>query len=769
VKCWASTFLSLWCAAATAGEPSPSPSPAGSLDGRILSRDGDRPLPGVTVNLDGISVISDGDGRFSFDALPPGPHHLQLRGVGAPAEIDEVLAPGERRSVVYRLQPTHPPRRFESTVRARVRREVVVTSVHLDEARQVAGTGGDALKVVQSLPGVARASFGGGQLVVWGAAPADTRVYVDGVEVPLLYHLGGFRSTVNEGLIRSLELVPGSQGAPWGHGLGGLVRLETRPLTADGIHGAIGADVLDASALLEAAIGKRFKIAAAGRYSYLDRILANLISADIGDYVPIPRWDDYQLKASWQLRPNDVLSFTFLGADDRLDRALPAADPAHARRDSSEQSFYRGSLRYLHADADAAVDATIFVGFDRALLSQSFGATPTRLGSDAWRYGARAEGRRRLARWAWLAIGVDLNGTRSTVDRVGSLTLPAREGDIYVFGQPPPGDVAAERFTIHQLDAAPWLQAEVTLGPVSLVPGLRADAVLSEGNHLTPPAAGTPVPGFVRLDWALEPRLAVSWRAHERVTVGAAGGLYHQPPDAADLSVVFGNPRLELQRAWHLTASIDVSLRPALSLSAAGFFKWLDGLVSRNPLPSPPIGRALVQDGSGTVFGGQLLLRARPWKGLSGWLSYTLSRSERQDHPTAESRLFDYDQTHVLALVANWQWRGLGLGLRLRWASGFPRTPVVGAFYDARDDQYQPLFGAHNGTRLPDFVQLDLRAEYALQWKRAGLLLYLDIQNLTDQANAEEVVYHADYSNFAQPGSVTGLPTTAVLGARVTF
>jgi hypothetical protein len=760
------TFLSL-CAAARAQEPSPSPVPEATarLQGQILERGSDRPLAGVTIVVDDRSSVSDAEGRFAFDALPGGVHHVRIPSV--PIDLDEPLLPGHTVTVTYRLQPRRTGR-YESIVRA-VRREVVAESVRVDEARRVAGTGGDALKVVQSLPGVARASFGGGQLIVWGAAPADTRVYVDGVEVPLFYHLGGFRSTVNEGLVRNIELVPGGQGAAWGRGLGGLVRLETRPLTQEGVHGSVGADVLDASALLEAAIGKRFSIAVAGRYSYLDRLLAGLISPDVGDYLPIPRWDDYQLKATLKLREQDWLSLTFLGSDDRLDRTVSASDPAELRRDRQEQSFYRGFLRYSHADPESSVDATLWIGFDHSLLQQSFGPTSTSLGNDAWRYGARAEGRRRVARWAFFSVGLDLSGTRSSLSRTGSLTLPPREGDIYVFGQPPPGDLSAERFLIHQLDAAPWVQAEIALGPVALVPGLRIDALLTDGNHATPPAPGTPVPGFQRLEWTVAPRLALSWRAHPRVTVGAAGGLYHQPPDASDLSAVFGNPRLAPQRAWHLTASLEVAITSAISLSAAGFIKWLDQLVTRSALASPPLGQALLQDGSGLVFGGQLLLRARPWKGLSGWLSYTLSRSERQDHPGAMTRLSDYDQTHVLALVASWSWRGLGLGLRLRWSSGFPRTPVTGAFYDARDDQYQPLFGAQNSARLPDFVQLDARVEYGFRWKRAGLLLYLDIQNLTDHANAEEVAYRPDYSNFAQPGYVSGLPITAVLGARMTF
>ena len=62
--------------------------------------------------------------------------------------------------------------------------------------RDLSGKTGSTL-LLHSLPGVARASFGSGQLVVWGAAPNDTRIDVDGVEVPALYHLGGVRSVVS--------------------------------------------------------------------------------------------------------------------------------------------------------------------------------------------------------------------------------------------------------------------------------------------------------------------------------------------------------------------------------------------------------------------------------------------------------------------------------------------------------------------------------------------------------------------------------------------
>ena len=95
-----------------------------------------------------------------------------------------------------------------------------------------------------------------------------------------------------------------------------------------------------------------------------------------------------------------------------------------------------------------------------------------------------------------------------------------------------------------------------------------------------------------------------------------------------------------------------------------------------------------------------------------------------------------------------------------------PRTEVVGAYFDTRTDAYQPLFGAHNGERLPAFVQLDLRV--AKRWRLGGddLEVYLDVQNATNRENSEEVVYNAD---FTQKSYIRGLPFLPVAGARLSW
>jgi hypothetical protein len=142
-----------------------------------------------------------------------------------------------------------------------------------------------------------------------------------------------------------------------------------------------------------------------------------------------------------------------------------------------------------------------------------------------------------------------------------------------------------------------------------------------------------------------------------------------------------------------------------------------------------------------------------------------MSHSERQDTPGATWRLFDYDQPHVLTIVASKELGAWTFGARFRYASGLPRTPVIGAFYDAKDDVYQPLFGPQNSIRLPDFWQLDLRIDRSfVLGESSRILVYLEGLNVTNHTNGEEYIYNVDYS---QRSSITGLPTIAVLGARV--
>src|ERR1019366_5136270 len=130
-----------------------------------------------------------------FTDLPPGTYKVEIRHPRLVTVLtDETIRPGQKRTMKYYVEEKEEDVDEEVVVRApRIKKEAVETRIRTEEARRVPGTQGDTLKVVQNLPGVARSSFGSGELIVWGAAPNETKVNVDGVEIPALYHVGGFR------------------------------------------------------------------------------------------------------------------------------------------------------------------------------------------------------------------------------------------------------------------------------------------------------------------------------------------------------------------------------------------------------------------------------------------------------------------------------------------------------------------------------------------------------------------------------------------------
>jgi TonB family protein len=757
-----------------------------NFDGTVLERFKKRPLPGVVVkllDLDGIAATTDEDGRFGFTDVPPGKYRIQL---SHPRLItvttEETISPGKRRTVKYLVeQKEEGDEGISIVVRApRIKKEAVETRIRTEEARRVPGTQGDTLKVVQNLPGVARSSFGSGDLIVWGSAPTETKVNVDGVEIPALYHVGGFRSTINSDMVRSLDLAPGGYGAEYGRGLGGLVRIDLGPLPKSGTHGYAAADVLDTSAMVATALTPRLRVGVAGRISYLDRLLPLVSSQDVGDYVPIPRYDDYQGRATLTLRQDEELAFTFLASDDHLRRAIPSDDPSQVRSQNTDTGWKRFIVRYTHLLPDgASVVVTPSFGVDSTDERDQFGSTPVDVKSRTWQYGLRASYRRKVAPSTTLSFGLDMQARSATLDRIGSLTLPAREGDIFVFGQPPRNDIAADHWHVLIIDTAPYVNAEIQVGRLSLVPGLRFEPILIDGDPATPAGGVTPplgyssltVPenpgGLKALRYLPNPRVTAAFRATRRLTLTAAAGIYGQPPDPLDMSPVFGNPSITVSRAAHALAGFNFKLRPTLTLEIVGFYKYLWGLVSRNQNPSPPVAQSLVQEEVGRAYGGQVLLRQELLRGFFGWITYSWTRSERRDHPDTDWRLFDFDQTQSLGVVASYQLgRGWDLGARFRYTTGFPRTPVIDSFYDVANAQYDPIFGAHNSIRIPSFYQLDARIERSFVYRRLKVNVFLDVQNITNRQNPEEIIYNY---NFTQRAYITGFPTLAVLGARLEF
>jgi outer membrane receptor protein involved in Fe transport len=262
---------------------------------------------------------------------------------------------------------------------------------------------------------------------------------------------------------------------------------------------------------------------------------------------------------------------------------------------------------------------------------------------------------------------------------------------------------------------------------------------------------------------SLDPRLVVRYKLFEPTTLKAGVGLFHQPPSGFQTDDDFGTPGLELINAVHYSVGVEQEIIDNVDVGLEGFYKDLKNLVVSSEDPAERFNN----DGEGQVWGMELLLKHHPTERFFGWISYTLMKSERIDHPGLDPRPFDFDQTHILTIVASAVLgRGWEMGLRFRVVTGNPDTPVIGSVLDADSDIYIPIYGDTNSSRLPTFHQLDYRVDKNWKWKYIKAAIYLDVRNIYNHQNPEGFQYNYDYTKRRY---FTGLPVLPSLGLKLEY
>jgi TonB family protein len=720
------------------------------LAGRLLERGTRRPLAGVEVvaRAEGeralATATSDEDGRFELE-VPAAAFTL----VAAPPDHERLAArvlarPGEERDETFYLEAV--PSGFSATVRGdRDRREITRQVIPAEEVAQVAGSQGDTLKAVLNLPGAARPSFGGGALILRGSSPGDSSAFVDGLEIPILYHFGGLRSTFAPRFLDSVEFVPGNFAADYGRLTGGIVNARVRDPMTDALRGEADFNLYDAGVALEGPLSGTWSAGGAFRRSWIDTILPLFIPKDSTlSFSTAPRFYDYQFIAAWKPDASDRVRFLFFGSQDRLALLLdrPANDPAIVGDLRARIAFHELMGSWAHTFSPALRHESFI-----ALGLQTF---ETRIGPglffdlDSRRLDGRSTFVWQAARGIEARAGLDVDLARADV----SLDLPQVRKE----GEPPTPVSTSPRVSANTSDTlfSPAAFAELRLSPaegLALVPSVRLDWTSAVQR------------------WSVDPRLAARWRVAPGTLVKAAAGVYQQAPSPDESAAATGTPDLLLERSYQYSAGLEQAVVQGVDLDVTGFYKDLRRLVVRNTAAAiDPAAPRFVNGGTGRIYGVEVLLRARFGERFFGWIAYTFQRSLRTDRPGAAERRFDFDQPHLLTVLGTYRFNAKwALGARFRLVSGNPYTPVTGSIYDAATDVFVPTFGAVNAGRLGTFHALDVRLDRTWTYDRWRLSGYLDIQNVYNRGNQEGWSYSYD---FSQRAPATGLPILPILGLK---
>lgn len=744
----------------------PAPAPVVNFDGTLRVRGTREPVAGTAITVFqgpptapslAFEATTDAAGHYQFYDLPPGTWNVLIEAEGFfPVRTTEDVKAGERLEATYYIERgAYSP--FDVLVEAtRPRKEVNRMSLQTAELERIPGTAGDVLNVVQNLPGVARPPQPG-LIIVRGAAPEDTKTVVDGMQIPLIYHFFGLRSVIPTPMLNGIDFYPGNFAPEFGRATGGIIDVRLKDLQPKRFSGNIDVSLLDTSLYVEVPLGDKGVIAVAGRRSYLDFLInAAASQADGLNVVAAPRYYDAQLLAAYRPAPGHHIRAFGLLSDDRLKILFENPGDASVELEggqfTSSTTFYRGILEYDYTPSEQLahslrVSAGTDIGQTRIAQFNLDYNQDTLQVRDSLSVGLSAALR--------LKLGVDYLLEHSDFDAY--LPAPPREGsgEPETDGPPDFGDplrMVIDGLLTHSLGA--FTHLELTLFErLLLIPGVRYDYFTRTESHRG------------------SPRITARAKLNDQWTVKGGAGLFYQEPTIDETNGSFGNPDLDPEGAVHYSAGVEYQPLDYLTVDVTGFYKTLfdvvmpnDGVVERGGETVP---LNLENTGEGRAYGLEVLARHNLSNHFTGWISYTLMRSERREAPEEATRLFDYDQTHILTVLGTYELpRNWEVGFRFRLVSGLPATPVTGSVYDADRDAYAPVLGATNTDRVPPFHQLDIRVDKHWIFDTWRLSAYLDVQNIYNRQNPNTASYNFDYS---RRGYSQGLPILPILGLRAEY
>ena len=610
------------------------------------------------------------------------------------------------------------------------------------DIRRMPGAGGDPLRALRSMPGVAVANDLSGELYIRGGSSDENRFYFDRIQLGYPYHFGGIVSTLSSEIIDRIDVHAGGFGAEYGEAQA-VIEIVPKRQSADGASLTSNLNPLLSELFASTPLGGNGAAYLAGRRSYVDLILPRLLETDL--ITAFPRFWDYQAGAELDLSPNQFLRATAFGSQDFMQLLLQGEDV-------TDNPEFAGDLRYKYRffgqgatlesnfEGGAALDSTAAYNvfqFDFTIGQGFFLKIDQRM-------------------WTLREDLIVPLGKRHLVEAGAEAYVG--ESDISSFFLRPPDEGSEPRefdeeeaFRASSKEPMAWLSAYVK-DTIALSDGLKATlGARAQRYNITE-----------NLD--IDPRLSLSYAPDDVSSLRLAWGLYSQSPQPYEAIPPWGNSDLESLSASHLIAEAERRIGDGLSVKIAAYQKSMRDLPISDPVS------VYLSQGTGAARGVELFAKYNPSDRFFGWLSYAYGRSTRQDRPDEEERLFSFDQTHiatvsaVLAPSPKWE-----IGFKWHYATGLPYTPVVDAQIvrvGLSKFRIEPVYGETNSERFPYYSRVDVRA--SRNWELAGAEIgaYLEVWNAMYRKNVLDINYSSDYS---EEEPIYQLPLVPFVGLSMRF
>ena len=711
-------FLTIWLGNAETIHASPgNDSKPGRrvVSGHISDAENGENLIGATVFVKelGVGTASNDYGFYSI-SLAPGDYTLVFRYIGY-RDLEKKIKLERNERIEVELSPK--PETLDEIKVTGEQKDDNLTQVDMGieklqtkTIKSIPALLGevDLIKAIQLLPGVQSTSEGGSGFSVRGGSPDQNLILLDEATVYNASHLMGFFSVFNNDAIKDLKLYKGDIPAQYGGRLSSLLDVRMKDGNSKAISGMGGIGTISSRLTLEGPLNKdKTTFLVSGRRTYFDLFLP--LSSDKDVRNSRLYFYDASLKLTHRIDENNrIYVSSYLG------------------RDVLKSSFFRMGFgnKTFTSRWNHLFSRKLFMNLTAVWSRYDYELGTPEEKANSWVWNSELENVGLKADFSWFtsprhSLKFGMQSFHHTFDPGSARGT----GNQTIFGE----YLVDKNYA---LEHAGYLSQQYKIGDkLVLKYGLRVSLFQNIGeslvyhydeNYQVTDSVAYSKGEVYQSYWGLEPRFGANYlfggdwsvkfnynrsrQTIQQASNTAAGSPLeiwfpaspNVKPQVADQFALglfrnFQNNRYEASvEAWYknMKHTIDFANHADLLLN-----KYLEGELR--------VGKA-------KAYGLEFLLKKTEGT-LTGWASYTLSRSERTIPGINDGKTYvaPFDKTHDFSTVLNYQLsKRVLLSANWLYSTGQPVTLPVQRFEIS--GTVVPFYSERNGARYDDYHRLDL-------------------------------------------------------------
>lgn len=741
----------------------------GAVKGRIIGQSTKRPITGASVFIyskgqitTSQGVATDSTGRFVLADLPEGSYTLLISSVGYQEKTlrDILVVPSKTFFVETELAASADS--LQEAVVKTFKSEytplapVSTYTFSREEIFRIPGSQGDIFRAIGILPGV---SSSGGQfsaISVRGQGTSDNVYMVDDIPMFQVSHLegngafsdpnGGRFSIFAPRTIDNAQFQGGGFAAQYGRKSSSYLGLEVKEGNTESSSLTGQFDLLGFTLLYDGPSGfdKRTGIFATARYQNFSLLEKVVGLKGIG----LPEYGDYMIKTTTQLNARNKLTAiamynpeSYVNTPEDVGQVEPIQGTdivntsnyksligLNLRTLTGSRNYWRNILYYRSLNGRADLGTTT-PQINAAGDIVNKGSIPSeadlqKVKNDQTELGYRSVFTGNFGKSS-LTAGIDLARVALDYSRYLKHT-----DTLYTFG---PDDYRPDPTKYYLILEPSQFNSADRSSAINASAYADLSFVVFKALHLNMGIRWDQT-GFTQLA-TVSPRLSGSLPIGGHGTLNFATGIFYQDPEYGDVGDQPAGHRLRQQKTVQYIFGYKKYFSQDLKFIAEGWYKEFSDQVIR-PQSDQPF---LTNAGTGYAYGLDLSITKRLSEKYYGQASYSYMLSKRDDHDGLGLYNYAFSQPHVFSLLASYKPNDKWVfSTKFRYATGRPKDNFIihaDVFQSSAFLRYSQEIVGHNASRLGDYISLDIRSDYHVQFRKLSLTAFVDIVDVLDRNN----------------------------------